>query len=190
MARQGLLFQHRLHLRTQATEAATHIRYACCDPDPRSRRKRNHTPRPFNTARIIAGSTCPSRLISARPGNSIRIVPGGAGTGAAGNCSTAAGSSVTAPAAMSSHSRESQADRSHAASASQTPGLRSHHARGPPAPPMRPATASLPQSTDAPAHWTATHPSPRQLTARLNLHAVMLNPDEQHVQAAQTGRLR
>ena len=39
VARQGLLFEHRLHLGAEPVEAASHVRHTSRDPDPCARRK-------------------------------------------------------------------------------------------------------------------------------------------------------
>ncbi len=71
MARQRLLFEHRLHLGTQPMKAATHVRDARRDPDPRACRKLDQERRLSSTARTTAGSTLPSRLTRAPFGSSI-----------------------------------------------------------------------------------------------------------------------
>src|SRR5271154_498777 len=71
MTGKRLLFEHRLHLSAESMEATAHVGHTSRDPDPCSRRKRNHERRLLSTVRTIARSTCPSRLIRILPGSSI-----------------------------------------------------------------------------------------------------------------------
>ncbi len=71
VARQGLLFEYRLHLGAEPMEAAPHVGHPSRNPDPRPCRKRDHGRRLMSTMRTTAGSTLPSRLIRTSPGSSI-----------------------------------------------------------------------------------------------------------------------
>src|SRR6185312_5171384 len=75
VARQGLLFQHRLHLRAEPMKAAPHVSHPGRDPYPRVHWKVRHPRRLASTARTIVGSTLPSKRIRTAPGSSTWIAP-------------------------------------------------------------------------------------------------------------------
>jgi hypothetical protein len=51
MAREGLLVENCLHLRTQLVKAAPHVRHACSNPDLRASAQTDHGSRLSNTTR-------------------------------------------------------------------------------------------------------------------------------------------
>ena len=95
----GLLFKRCLQLRGKALKAATHVRHACRDPDPRARalllhEKINHARKTSSTARIAAGSALPSTLMRTLPRSSMWIEPQLEVTPSSGSCSTCSRSSM------------------------------------------------------------------------------------------------
>src|SRR5277367_1172574 len=78
MSGERLLFEHRLHLRTQAIESATHVGHAGGQPDLRSGAKIDHLRKLSRIECSSDGSAPRSTLIMALPGNSMWIEPLGA----------------------------------------------------------------------------------------------------------------
>jgi hypothetical protein len=75
-AAKRILTKRLLHQRRQAIHAATHIRMATSEENPRPSRRANH--RPASAARTrpkAAPSTAASTLINAPPGSVISIIP-------------------------------------------------------------------------------------------------------------------
>jgi hypothetical protein len=71
MARERLLLQYRLHLRTESIETAAHIGYAGGKPDPGPGWKMNHWRRLSRTQRNSRGSAPHSMVSIALPGSSM-----------------------------------------------------------------------------------------------------------------------
>jgi hypothetical protein len=74
IARVRIALQLLLHLKRQALHSATHVRVARRDPDPTSRRHRDHDRNAFKVAAITAeGASAPIRTRT--PFNSTSITP-------------------------------------------------------------------------------------------------------------------
>src|ERR1700738_3106157 len=85
MPGEGLLFEHSLHLRTQALKATAHVGHTCGNPDPCSCTQFDHWRRLCTIDRNKEPTAPFSTLIVARPGNSMWIAPvGAAGSGHTG----------------------------------------------------------------------------------------------------------
>src|SRR5438876_10006243 len=67
MAGEWLLFEHSLHLRTQALKATAHVGHTCGDPDPCSCTQLDHWRRLSRIVRSKEPSAPFSTLIVARP---------------------------------------------------------------------------------------------------------------------------